>query len=166
MRLVARVGLLSLRVEGLIVKTLSFIRVQEIKPDAVVARRYRTSKLRGRPGTERQHSFIGTPSSPAWSRESNAPSPGCIPVMELILYTSAFCAPCVRARSVLRKAGKLLAQASIREVDVLSHLAESEEAGIASTPTLVVRRDGTEVFRASGVPSVQQVLAAAALALA
>jgi thiol-disulfide isomerase/thioredoxin len=85
--------------------------------------------------------------------------------MELTLYTSAFCAPCVRARSVLREAGKLLAQASIREVDVPSHLAESEEAGIASTPTLVVRRDGTEVFRASGVPSVQQVLAAAALAL-
>jgi protein-disulfide isomerase len=66
---------------------------------------------------------------------------------------------------VLRKAGKLLAQASIREVDVLSHLADSEAAGISSTPTLVVRRDGTEVFRASGVPSVQQVLAAAALAL-
>jgi thiol-disulfide isomerase/thioredoxin len=87
------------------------------------------------------------------------------PVMELTLYTSAFCAPCVRARSVLREAGKLLAKASIREVDVPSHLAESEEAGIASTPTLVVRRDGTEVFRASGVPSVQQVLAAAALAL-
>ncbi|WP_286166737.1 hypothetical protein [Arthrobacter sp. AQ5-05] len=54
--------------------------------------------------------------------------------MELVLYTSAFCAPCVRARSVLRDAGKLLARANIREVDVPSHLAESEEAGIVSTP--------------------------------
>ncbi|MBP2387345.1 thiol-disulfide isomerase/thioredoxin [Paeniglutamicibacter kerguelensis] len=82
-----------------------------------------------------------------------------------MLYTSTFCAPCVRARSVLRDAGTLLPQARIREVDVLSHLRESEELRIESTPTLVVRRNGTEVFRASGVPSVQQVLAAAALAL-
>ncbi|MFL4475494.1 thioredoxin family protein [Paeniglutamicibacter sp. MACA_103] len=85
--------------------------------------------------------------------------------MELVLYTSAFCAPCVRARSVLREAGRLLPGATVQEVDVLSHLAESEAAGIISTPTLVVRREGTEVFRASGVPTVQQVLAAAALAL-
>ncbi len=85
--------------------------------------------------------------------------------MELVLYTSAFCAPCVRARSVLNDAETLLPQALISEVDVLSHLAEAEAAGITSTPTLVVRRDGVEVFRASGVPSVQQLLAAAALAL-
>lgn len=85
--------------------------------------------------------------------------------MELVLYTSAFCAPCVRARSVLRNAGKLLPRATIREVDVLSNLAESDSAGIVSTPTLVVLREGTEVFRASGVPSVPQLLAAAALAL-
>lgn len=98
-------------------------------------------------------------------RESKAPVVGCTQVMELVLYTSAFCAPCVRARSVLRDAGKLLPQARISEVDVLSNLEESDAIGIASTPTLVVRRDGTEVFRASGVPSVQQVLAAAALAL-
>lgn len=85
--------------------------------------------------------------------------------MELVLYTSAFCAPCVRARSVLGNAEKLLPQARFREVDVPSNLGESESAGIVSTPTLVVLREGTEVFRASGVPSVQQVLAAAALAL-
>jgi thioredoxin 1 len=85
--------------------------------------------------------------------------------MELVLYTSAFCAPCVRARSVLGKAEKLLPQARFREVDVPSNLDESESVGIVSTPTLVVRRDGTEVFRASGVPTVQQVLAAAALTL-
>lgn len=90
---------------------------------------------------------------------------GCHWMMELILYTSAFCAPCVRARSVLRDAGRLLPQATIPEVDVLSHLDESQAAGIISTPTLVVRRDGTEVYRASGVPSVQHVLVAAALAL-
>lgn len=103
---------------------------------------------------------------PDGARESNPVSDGCTLVMELVLYTSAFCAPCVRARSVLRDAGTLLPQARIREVDVLSHLRESEELRIESTPTLVVRRNGTEVFRASGVPSVQQVLAAAALALA
>ena len=86
-------------------------------------------------------------------------------MMELVLYTSAFCAPCVRARSVLGNARKLLPQARFREVDVPSNLVESESAGILSTPTLVVLREGTEVFRARGVPSVAQVLAAAALAL-
>ncbi len=85
--------------------------------------------------------------------------------MELVLYTSAFCAPCVRARAVLARAHRLLPQARLREVDVPSNLAESESAGILSTPTLVVLREGAEVFRGSGVPSVQQVLAAAALAL-
>ncbi len=85
--------------------------------------------------------------------------------MELVLYTSAFCAPCVRARSVLGQARALLPAAQIIEVDVLSHLEEAEAAGITSTPTLVVSRGGTEVFRATGVPSVPQLLAAAALAL-
>ena len=85
--------------------------------------------------------------------------------MELVLYTSAFCAPCVRARSVLGQARALLPAAQIIEVDVLSHLEEAETAGITSTPTLVVSRGGTEVFRATGVPSVPQLLAAAALAL-
>ena len=94
-----------------------------------------------------------------------APRRRCTPVMELVLYTSAFCAPCVRARSVLGNARKLLPRARFREVDVPSNLVESESAGILSTPTLVVLREGTEVFRATGVPSVAQVLAAAALAL-
>ncbi len=85
--------------------------------------------------------------------------------MELVLYTSAFCAPCVRARSVLKDAGALLPRALVREVDVLSNLQESEARRIESTPTLVVLSNGAEVFRASGVPSVRQVLAAAALAL-
>lgn len=85
--------------------------------------------------------------------------------MELVLYTSAFCAPCVRARSVLGQARALLPAAQIIEVDVLSHLEEAEAAGITSTPTLVVSRGGTEVFRATGVPSVPQLLAAAARAL-
>lgn len=85
--------------------------------------------------------------------------------MELVLYTSAFCAPCVRARSVLGQARALLPAAQIIEVDVLSHLEEAEAAGITSTPTLVVSRGGNEVFRATGVPSVPQLLAAAALAL-
>lgn len=85
--------------------------------------------------------------------------------MELVLYTSAFCAPCVRARSVLKQARALLPAAQIIEVDVLSHLEEAEAAGITSTPTLVVSRGGIEVFRATGVPSVPQLLAAAALAL-
>ena len=60
----------------------------------------------------------------------------------------------------------LLPDVKIAELDVARDTVEAEKAGIRSTPTIVVASaDGTEVFRAEGVPTVNQVLVALAKAV-
>lgn len=86
--------------------------------------------------------------------------------MQLVLFTSAFCEPCMQTRAVLAEVGRLLPQATITELDVVRNEREAEVAGIRSTPTVIVRNAaGDDVFRAEGVPTVQQVLVAAAKGL-
>jgi thioredoxin 1 len=86
--------------------------------------------------------------------------------MELQFYSSAFCEPCLQVRAVLAEVERLVPAATVRELDVAQHNAEAEAAGIRNTPTIVVRNAaGDEVFRAGGVPTLAQVLVAAAKAL-
>ncbi|RNE59138.1 thioredoxin family protein [Cryobacterium tepidiphilum] len=86
--------------------------------------------------------------------------------MELTLFSSAFCEPCIQTRAVLAEAARLVPQATVRDMDVARYVDEAEAAGIRSTPTVLVRNaDGEEVFRATGVPTLAQVLVAAAKAL-
>jgi hypothetical protein len=86
--------------------------------------------------------------------------------MQLVLYTSAFCDPCIQARSVLADAARLIPQATLIERDVARENALAYDDEIRVTPTVVVLNDaGTEVFRAVGVPTLNQVLTAAAQAL-
>jgi len=69
-------------------------------------------------------------------------------------------------RKVLDDVVKLVPAAKIAELDVVRHADEAERAGIRSTPTVVVvGDDDVEVFRAEGVPTVNQVLVALAKAL-
>ncbi|TFD78695.1 thioredoxin [Cryobacterium sp. Sr8] len=86
--------------------------------------------------------------------------------MELIFFSSAFCEPCMQTRAVLAEAARLVPQATVRELDVARDVAEAEAEGIRTTPTVIVKNAaGTEVFRAFGVPTLAQVLVAAAKAL-
>lgn len=86
--------------------------------------------------------------------------------MQLVLYTSSFCAPCAQARSVLAEAERLVPQARVIERDVAFENVQAADDGIRITPTVIVLNDaGTEVFRATGVPTLNQVLTAAAQAL-
>jgi protein-disulfide isomerase len=86
--------------------------------------------------------------------------------VELQLYTSAFCEPCMQTRGVLAEAGRLVPDARVTEFDVVRFEERARAAGIRSTPTVVVLDgDGEEVFRAGGVPSLAQVLVAAAKAV-
>ncbi len=86
--------------------------------------------------------------------------------MQLVLYTSSFCEPCAQARSVLAEAARLIPQATIIERDVARENVLAADDGIRITPTVVVLSDeGTEVFRAAGVPTLNQMLTAAAQAL-
>jgi hypothetical protein len=86
--------------------------------------------------------------------------------MELLLVTSDFCLACARARSTLEEAVRLIPGARMTELSVVRSPDEAEALGIHVTPTVIVRKpSGEEVFRAGGVPTMSQVLAAAALAL-
>ena len=86
--------------------------------------------------------------------------------MELTYYSSAFCEPCMQTRAVLAEVERLVPQASVRELDVARDAGEAETDGIRTTPTVIVRdSSGTEVFRATGVPTLAQVLVAAAKAI-
>ena len=82
------------------------------------------------------------------------------------LYSSSFCGACTATRAVLDEAARLVPAARVVERNVATDPDAAEAEGIASTPTVIVRReDGTEVFRAEGVPTIDRVLGAMALAV-
>lgn len=86
--------------------------------------------------------------------------------VNLLFFSSNFCEPCMVTRTVLGEVASLVPSANIAELDVVRHADEAERAGIRSTPTVVVLTDdGTEVFRAEGVPTINQVLVALAKAV-
>ena len=68
-------------------------------------------------------------------------------------------------RSVLAQANELVAAMNLVERDIVKHESEAERLGIRSTPTVIVSdSEGAEVFRAEGIPSLNQVLVALAKA--
>jgi thiol-disulfide isomerase/thioredoxin len=80
-------------------------------------------------------------------------------------YTSTFCEPCMITRSVLAEAGRLVSTMSLVEHDIVRDEGEAERQRIRSTPTVIISStDGAEVFRAEGIPSLNQVLVALAKA--
>lgn len=86
--------------------------------------------------------------------------------MNLLFFSSSFCDPCIQTRAVLEQVAALVPAATIAELDVARETAEAERAGIRSTPTVVVLdAHQNEVFRAEGVPTVNQVLVALAKAV-
>ena len=85
--------------------------------------------------------------------------------MNVDFYTSTFCEPCMITRSVLAEAGRLVSAMRLAEHDIVRDEGEAERQGIRSTPTVVISgADGVEVFRAEGIPSLNQVLVALAKA--
>lgn len=86
--------------------------------------------------------------------------------VKLLFFSSAFCDPCIHTRAVLEKVGELVPAATILELDIARDEDEAKRAGIESTPTVViVGEDNVEVFRAEGVPTINQVLTALAQAV-
>lgn len=86
--------------------------------------------------------------------------------MELTLVSSSFCGACSRTRAVLAEAVRFLPDATITEIDVAQNPDAAEKLDITFTPTVIIRdASGAEVFRATGVPTIPQVLTAAVRAL-
>ena len=68
-------------------------------------------------------------------------------------------------RSVLAEAGRLVSNMNLVEHDIVRDETEAQHHLIRSTPTVIVSgTDGVEVFRAEGIPSLNQVLVALAKA--
>ena len=85
--------------------------------------------------------------------------------MNVDFFTSAFCEPCMITRSVLAEAGRLVNAMNLVEHDIVRDESEAERLGIRSTPTVIISDSaGAEIFRAEGVPSLNQVLVALAKA--
>jgi thiol-disulfide isomerase/thioredoxin len=86
--------------------------------------------------------------------------------VSLLFFSSAFCEPCIQTRAVLAEVSKLVPHVKIAELDIAREEEESQRAGIRMTPTVVILDEGNkEVFRAEGVPTINQVLVALAKAL-
>ena len=82
----------------------------------------------------------------------------------LLQFSSAFCAPCRATRRVLSEVTDLVEGVRHVEVDAEHHLDATRAFGILRTPTTVVLdATGTEVTRATGAPSRDQVLSALTL---
>ncbi|MEJ1229458.1 MAG: thioredoxin [Galbitalea sp.] len=66
-------------------------------------------------------------------------------------------------RSVLAEANRLVGAMRLVEHDVVRDETAAQRQGIRSTPTVIVSDSaGAEVFRAEGIPSLNQVLVALA----
>ena len=86
--------------------------------------------------------------------------------VKLLFFSSSFCDPCIQTRAVLKQVTELVPAATVAELDVALHTETAEKAGIRSAPTVIVLNAADEeVFRAEGVPNVNQVLVALAKAV-
>jgi thioredoxin 1 len=86
--------------------------------------------------------------------------------VKLLFFSSLFCDPCIQTRSVLKQVTELVPAATIAELDVAMHEKQAEQAGIRVAPTVIVlNASDEEVFRAEGVPTLNQVLVALAKAV-
>ena len=87
------------------------------------------------------------------------------PSVNVDFFSSTFCEPCMITRGVLAEAGRLVPAMSLTEHDIVRDEGEAERLKIRSTPTVIVSgADGSEIFRAEGIPSLNQVLFALAKA--
>ncbi|MBH0083102.1 co-chaperone YbbN [Salinibacterium sp. SWN167] len=84
----------------------------------------------------------------------------------VLFFSSAFCDPCATARRTLDEVARLVPAVTYAELDVAREAERAEQAGITSTPTIViVSAQGEEVFRAQGAPTLNQMLVALAKAV-
>lgn len=84
----------------------------------------------------------------------------------VLFFSSSFCDPCTTARRTLDEVARLVPAVTYAELDVAREAEKAEQAGITSTPTIViVSADGEEIFRAQGAPTLNQMLVALAKAV-
>ena len=81
----------------------------------------------------------------------------------LVLFSTAFCAPCRHTRVILRDVADRLPGVRFVDIDAESHLELVRALGVVKTPTvLIVDAHGRERTRAVGQPRSADVMAALA----
>jgi hypothetical protein len=85
------------------------------------------------------------------------------PGVHFELFTTSFCGACRQTRMVLNRVLDLVPGSTLTEYDIATDPERAESLAIEHSPTTIIR-DGTgrEISRATGVPSIPQVLVAAA----
>jgi hypothetical protein len=82
------------------------------------------------------------------------------------LFSTSFCAACSQTRAVLERAIELVPGATLVDHDLASEPTLAEAENIEHSPTTIIRDgNGVELYRAVGVPTLPQVLVAAARAI-
>ena len=71
----------------------------------------------------------------------------------------------MQTRKVLAEAARLVPAMELVVLDIVRDATDAEREHISSSPTVVVHGQAGEVFRAEGVPSLNQVLVALAKAV-
>jgi hypothetical protein len=82
------------------------------------------------------------------------------------LFSTSFCAACSQTRAVLERAIELVPGATLVDHDLAREPRLAEAQNIEHSPTTIIRdANGVELYRAVGVPTLPQVLVAAARAI-
>lgn len=77
-------------------------------------------------------------------------------MLDLVLYTTGFCAPCRAARQVINYASKTMSF-NVTEINASDYPDQALKDGVTSTPTLIARTDSGEHWRFIGVPKLSEL---------
>ena len=66
-------------------------------------------------------------------------------------YTATWCGPCKQLAPVFEELQSEISEASFQTIDVDMNKDEAVNKGISSVPTVILEKDGTQVYRFSGV---------------
>ena len=66
-------------------------------------------------------------------------------------YTATWCGPCKQLAPVFSELQKEITEASFQTIDVDQNKEAALSNGISSIPTVIIEKDGQQVYRFSGV---------------
>lgn len=104
------------------------------------------------------------------AHQETTPTAPAAPRIRIDFFSAAFCRRCIDTRAVLEQVAALVPGVEVVEHDFVREEETARARGITMTPTVVISDvasdpAGVEVFRAGGVPSLDQALTAVSRAL-
>lgn len=75
----------------------------------------------------------------------------------ILYFTADWCHPCKRVRPIVDDLNREQAEVKFQIIDVDDELEMARNFNVSSIPTFIVLEDGTEVFRATGAQTKEQL---------